>query len=595
MKINKMKAMVGVLAVTSVASLVGSVSGTVAWLQYNTRARVEMYGTTAQTTENLQIRTIIGGGTKVVQKADDKNALTNGTEKGQKAITDDKKIYTWDGNAWGTETAMVANDKFTLDLVTYKFDGTDLKVDPASYGDWKTALLPSDISAAADATGHNLVENKFVPVTNPTATKDAALTGKFFSNALAGHEKYESGDYTWAPADDHAYIQFAVQFRTVDVDGKNTEKTLAQDVYLTDLEYNNLTATPVNKDVSKALRFHVSNKTVAGNKLFGFGDAGKESFTTVTHGNLDLDNDGDLDSVVDVKHNYSWTTNSRDLLDYGKDRLNDQTYYNVDYTKAGKNQFLATHDQYGALEYVRAQDLSKGNVTTTTVTDVGNAAVKGQLILDTGVLKVCTAEAVAVPATDPVWQNVTINDGDVYYVDGAYKEGSSGGFVDYTERKIVRGQSLGKTVAGEDIADNAHLTFVVTMWLEGWYAAGNMDPAAYSKGTYTSFDTGAANPADPHLNDLFYNTTTSKMLYCTKEAVLAPNPNPSDAEWKEISVGVGEIYKIGGAYKRVNGTRDGFVDYVDVPQAMWDELATVGAQWNLGMSFGIEALAPIQK
>lgn len=61
MKINTTKLVVGVLAVAGVASLVGSISGTVAWFQYNTRTVAEFTGTTAKCTEFLQVRTVIPG------------------------------------------------------------------------------------------------------------------------------------------------------------------------------------------------------------------------------------------------------------------------------------------------------------------------------------------------------------------------------------------------------------------------------------------------------------------------------------------------------------------------------------------------------
>ena len=54
-KINSLKLAIGVLGLSSVASLVGSISGTIAWYAYSTRALVSYTGTSVQSTTQLQI------------------------------------------------------------------------------------------------------------------------------------------------------------------------------------------------------------------------------------------------------------------------------------------------------------------------------------------------------------------------------------------------------------------------------------------------------------------------------------------------------------------------------------------------------------
>lgn len=56
MKINKVKSLVGTMAIAAVAATVGSISGTVAWFQYSTRATAAYHGAAAHCTENLEIR-----------------------------------------------------------------------------------------------------------------------------------------------------------------------------------------------------------------------------------------------------------------------------------------------------------------------------------------------------------------------------------------------------------------------------------------------------------------------------------------------------------------------------------------------------------
>ena len=54
-KINPLKLTIGILGLSSVASLVGSISGTIAWYAYSTRALVSYTGTSAQSSTQLQI------------------------------------------------------------------------------------------------------------------------------------------------------------------------------------------------------------------------------------------------------------------------------------------------------------------------------------------------------------------------------------------------------------------------------------------------------------------------------------------------------------------------------------------------------------
>lgn len=54
-KINPLKIVIGILGLSSVAALVGSISGTIAWYAYTTRALVSYTGTSVQSTTQLQI------------------------------------------------------------------------------------------------------------------------------------------------------------------------------------------------------------------------------------------------------------------------------------------------------------------------------------------------------------------------------------------------------------------------------------------------------------------------------------------------------------------------------------------------------------
>lgn len=54
-KINPLKLVIGILGLSTVSALVGSISGTIAWYAYSTRALVSYTGTSVQSTTQLQI------------------------------------------------------------------------------------------------------------------------------------------------------------------------------------------------------------------------------------------------------------------------------------------------------------------------------------------------------------------------------------------------------------------------------------------------------------------------------------------------------------------------------------------------------------
>lgn len=83
MKMNKIsKIIVPTLALAMGAALVGSVSSTLAWYQYSTKAQAAYIGTSVGETENLEIKTFDNQNNPVWKsnlKSTDVDALTNGT------------------------------------------------------------------------------------------------------------------------------------------------------------------------------------------------------------------------------------------------------------------------------------------------------------------------------------------------------------------------------------------------------------------------------------------------------------------------------------------------------------------------------------
>ena len=76
MKINKTKIIVPTLALAMGAALAGSVSGTVAWFQYATRAQASYIGATAHCSELLEV-TATKSGVAIAENATWKNELTS--------------------------------------------------------------------------------------------------------------------------------------------------------------------------------------------------------------------------------------------------------------------------------------------------------------------------------------------------------------------------------------------------------------------------------------------------------------------------------------------------------------------------------------
>ena len=224
---NKTKIIVPTLALAMGAALAGSVSGTVAWFQYATRAQASYIGATAHCSELLQIQA-----TAVGANIDDNNWKN---ELGYSDI-----------NAALTKSVDDDDDTATPDVVT-------------TYG--------SDI----------------VPITAGGIASNAALPTDLYRNPL-----YQEVDMAkWCKATVANYVQFELHFHVKDVDGKSAVTYLAKKLYLKDLSIVSLNDDADGTDdldIYKAIRVHVSDGTT--NALFANGVT-----STTTAGALDLNND----------------------------------------------------------------------------------------------------------------------------------------------------------------------------------------------------------------------------------------------------------------------------------------------------------------
>lgn len=252
MKINKAKLLVGVLAVTAVAATVGSISGTFAWFQYNTRVTAAYEGAAAKCSENVQIRLY-----RPARAAD----TTNHIDPLPEVKTD-----------W-------VQDLRTADIAKF------LAGDTANQ-------KPGVRTAAA---------NTLAPVTSGKLAADAV------ADTLYRNPIYQYTDKTdWGKATAEAdYIELPFQFRVREVNGDEENPVfLAKKLYLTDLTIAAKTGT---LDISNAIRVAIDNKAATAPFTQTFSKTGDP---VEVGGKLALGNDKDSEghSTVDQTEGYEWDT-----------------------------------------------------------------------------------------------------------------------------------------------------------------------------------------------------------------------------------------------------------------------------------------------
>lgn len=319
MKINKAKILVATLATIASVATVGSISGTVAWFQYNTRVTTSIVGTTADVTKNLVIR-----------------------------IHDDS-------------------------LDDYKAAG--------SKATWETALTKEAIQAyltakeglaAASATYDNSLGSgaNFSPVSYGAAEKNAALpkTGDFVkgpkANPQAGQFTYDK----WATADNGDYIVLPLEVKLIagqaDMTGADPKEAyLAEKIWVTDITLQ--AHAGAKADMSSALRVHFDSTN---KQLYA-----KNVEETATGAQLDMSGDGKLDKASDFGYRFGDPDTTEQPSYYGiKDTK--QTSYSLAETKDTAKNPLAIDDN-GALTHSEGGAIELG----TTDASTGILAVKATI------------------------------------------------------------------------------------------------------------------------------------------------------------------------------------------------------------------------
>ena len=234
---NVKKIVVSTMALAMGAALAGSISGTVAWYQYSTRASVSYVGVSKHCTHALEV--------------------------------------SLDGTNWGTN--------------------------------FNSAALTAAAKDSHDGSNWS-------PVTQGVANAgNAALGADWYGNPKCGNFDYS----LWSAADAGAFLQFELYARVLDVNGAETKAYLAEDLYLSDLVVEPHTTNSkqvTGTDFAESVRIHVAtNESSPSYALLA-----KTAGTTVLNGQLDVDNDGDLDTLADAdKHYADWGEDATAVQYYG--------------------------------------------------------------------------------------------------------------------------------------------------------------------------------------------------------------------------------------------------------------------------------------
>jgi len=200
---NSKKIVVSVLALAMGAGVAGSISGSMAWYQYSTRATAQIQGVSAGTTRNLQVR------------------IADGT-------------YGEDGD-WVQDLSVEAINAYVLKLYENN-NPTSIKLNPATI-------------STSDKKNDSALATRPIPNSENTELD------------FRGHPVYQYGDlpkagktYGEGTATIFNYVEIPLQFRVLD-NGKDVVKT----VYLVDANF--LDANGTGEDITSALRVHISNGT----------------------------------------------------------------------------------------------------------------------------------------------------------------------------------------------------------------------------------------------------------------------------------------------------------------------------------------------
>lgn len=169
---------------------------------------------------------------------------------------------------------------------------------------WVTRITKEDMATFLGA-------KNIVPITSGAMERNDIRPEDFYCNPLYGYESQSS----WKKAVAANYISIPLEFRYIESNDQSSEN-LAKDIYLSDLFIAQDANDTTHEDISSAIRFHISaysDPSAKTNRLVS-----KNGGETITHGNLDLNGDGEDDRKYDNKSDkYGFTNGEGELIDYG--------------------------------------------------------------------------------------------------------------------------------------------------------------------------------------------------------------------------------------------------------------------------------------
>ena len=471
------KVAVTMMTVALGAGIVGSISGTVAWFQYSTRSTVAFTGTSAHCTENLQIRLYDSSngaedGWKADLRAADITAALKKTSASYKLAN---------GSAGPATT--VTTDTFLGQVhhggtYVFKYDGTNWilgngTANLATYGIAFTGTAAEGDQIIVKANLFDTVK----PITSGEIGKEK-VADTFYRNPVYQYPHQDS----WATADETDYVVVPVELRVKDVDGAASVTQLAKNIYITKAEMA-VKEVAGKGDITSALRLGIEVSEDGGSNFVDYGTFSKDGADVVTHGNLNLNDDTELDTFGD----FEWSKGPK--IDYGYQYSNSAISV---VTTGGVTGATVDKDWFFGKNGIAA------DTYTFTYDDTGSSPV-----WKLGSAEVNLAEYGIAYTGTPVNTNtikVTVVDESATHSNKAESFGLAAvatnvkGIADDSNPYDIKGVAIGKTTATTNLRVN------LKIYLEGWKKLGDPASALWDESQFVGaqFNLGVRFSAEAH-------------------------------------------------------------------------------------------------
>ncbi len=299
---KKRKFIIASLSTLAACSLVGSLSGTIAWYQYSTRTTASIMGTDASCTDNLKM--MIGYG-------DEADKATSDEWISELNSSD---IYSYIKSTRETKTNQL---KEAMDEAKTAYDNASAeeKDEKKKAHDTATAEYEAAKTLEDSKVGDVSLITNYADDGDGSLTKDGKL-GTFYSNP----HYQRATPSEWGIASENDYIQFPLTFK-IDGGDTNNVSTALKKIFIEDLT---ITSDDKDQRLSDSIRVHFDS--VQYTKATGTTNYEKSSESTdtlvskntdktITYGPLDLNNDNQFDKK---KYTYDYSTDQSYIF-YGMD------------------------------------------------------------------------------------------------------------------------------------------------------------------------------------------------------------------------------------------------------------------------------------